>query len=221
MTKVAWIVWKDLVSELRGRRALPITLALGWIVAFFFGIVISRIPGEKRQVVAILYWLAICVAGVAPLGWSFASEREEGCLEGLLLYPVSPGAVYLGKVIVNTMFIGALECVLLPLFCAYSGEWLLARPWHMLGVGGLATVGISAVGTLIGTVASGARHGGLMALLFWPLIIPLVVAAAEATRQLATPDLGPQWWLCIRFLGAFATIFLVAGTTLFEFVTEE
>ena len=58
-------------------------------------------------------------------------------------------------------------------------------------------------------------------LLALPLAIPVVLAAAEATRLQAEGQIDGAWWDWNGLLAAFAAIFIVAGTVLIDFVTEE
>jgi heme exporter protein B len=216
------MIHKDLVSECRAHRVWPAMLLLGTVVAMVFGIQMDLLPDQKSRLVGSLLWLAIFFAGMLAVDRSFASEREDGCWEGLLLYPVSPANIYLAKLIVNGIAVAALECVLVPLFAVLSDVPLLARPGPMLLVALLGNLGLSALGTLLSALASGIRHGGnLLAILVLPLAAPVVLAGAEATRRLVEGDLGAPWWRWVQLLGAFAVIFVTAGIVLFDFVIED
>lgn len=220
--KLWWIIHKDLVSECRTLRAWPAMLLLGIVVALVFAVQMDLLPDEKLRIVGGLLWLAIFFAGMLAVDRSFASEHEEGCWEGLLLYPVPPAAVYLAKLAGNVVALAALECVLIPLFVVLSDVPLLAHPWAILLVAVLGNLGIAAVGTLLSAVAAGTRRGGhLSVLLVLPAAVPVVFAAAEATRLATENDFGAPWWRWIQLLAAFAVIFITAGTVLFDFVVEE
>lgn len=220
--KLWWLIHKDLVSEYRARRVWPAMLLLGVVVAMVFGLQMDLPADQKRRLVGGLLWLAIFFAGTLALDRSFAAEREDGCWEGLLLYPISPAAIYLGKLAVNVVCLGILQCLLVPLFVVLSDVPLLAHPGAMLLVGVLGNLGIAAIGTLLSALMAGIRQGSnLSAILLLPLVVPVVLAAAEATRLLVEGDFGPAWWRWIQLLGVFALVFMVAGTVLFDFVVEE
>jgi heme exporter protein B len=216
------MISKDLVSEWRARRAWPTMLLLGIVVGLVFALQMDVPPEHKPRVVGGLLWLAIFFAGMLAMDRSFAAEREDGCWEGLLLYPVSPTAVYFAKLAVNIAALAAIECVLFPLFVVLSDVPLAARPWHCLVVALLGNLGIAAVGTLLSALAAGIRHSaGLSVLLALPLVVPVVLAAAEATRLIAEDQVGPGWWRWVQFLAAFAIVFITAGSVLFDVVVEE
>jgi heme exporter protein B len=217
-----WMVSKDLVSEYRSRRVWPAMLLLGIVVALMFSVQMDLPAEQQRRVAGGLLWLAIFFAGTLALDRSFAVEREEGCWEGLLLYPVSPSAVYLAKLAVNVLALAALQCVLIPLFVVLSDVPLLAHPWHIILVALLGNIGISAVGTLLSALATGIRHSAyLLPLLVLPTVIPVVLAAAEATRLTIEGRFELEWWRWIQLLGAFAIIFVSVGMVLFDCAVED
>ena len=222
VAKLWWMIHKDLVSECRARLVWPAMLLLGTVVALVFGIQMDLLPDQKQRMVGSLLWLAIFFAGMLAVDRSFASEREDGCWEGLLLYPISPAMVYLAKLTVNVIALAALQCVLVPLFVVLSDVPLLNHPGALLLVALLGNLGIASIGTLLSALATGIRqNGNLLVLLVLPMVIPVVLAAAEATRLIAENDLGDSWWRWVQLLGAFAAIFITAGTVLFEFVIED
>jgi heme exporter protein B len=61
----------------------------------------------------------------------------------------------------------------------------------------------------------------LLPVLLFPVSVPIVIGAAEATRLLfdENPDTGPGVW--IRVLVVFAVVFLAVSWLTFEYVIEE
>lgn len=217
-----WLMHKDLVCEYRARRAWPAMLLFGVVVALAFGLQMDLPADQKPRVAGGLLWLAIFFAGMFLVDRSFAAEHEDGCWEGLLLYPVSPAAVYLAKLAVNVVGLAVLEGLLIPLFAVLSDVPLLVHPGAMALVALLGNLGLASVGTLTSALVAGIRrHGSLAALVTLPMVIPVVLAAAEASRLLVEGGLGAAWWRWVQLLGGFALIFTVVGTVLFEFVIEE
>jgi len=220
--KLWWMIHKDLISECRARLVWPAMLLMGVVVAVVFSVQMDLLPQQRPRMIGGLLWLAIFFAGMLAIDRSFAAEREQGCWEALRLYPVPPTAVYLAKLTVNVIALAALQCILIPLFVVLSDVPLLAYPGAMLLVALLGNLGIAAVGTLLSALTGGIRqNGNLLVLLVLPMVIPVVLAAAEATRLIALGDFGPAWWRWIQLLGAFAVVFITAGTILFDFAIEE
>ncbi len=220
--KLWWMIHKDLVSECRGRRILPETLLLGTMVAVVFGLQMNLPLDQKERIAGGLLWLAIFFGGATAMERSLAAEQENGCWRALLGYPVSPSTVYLAKLSVNVITLGALQCLLIPLFVVLCDVPLLARPAAMLLVALLGNLGISAVGTLLSSLARGrGKRGVLLTLLALPMALPVVLGSAEATRLLVEGDLSNAWLRWVQLLGAFSVVFVTSGVVLFEFVVEE
>ncbi len=220
--KLWWMIHKDLVSEWRARRAWPAMLLFGTMVALMFGVQIDPLPEHKAQITGSLLWLAIFFAGMLAIDRSFAAEREEGCGQGMQLYPISSTAIFLSKLAVNVVALAALQTVLIPLFIVLCDAPLAMHPGAMLLVAMLGNLGIASVGTLLSALTSGTRHSGsLLALLALPLTIPVVLAASKATQCLGGEQISPDWRLWVQLLGAFAAVFTMAGVLLYDFVMED
>lgn len=217
-----WLVQKDLVRELRTFSVLPGMLLLGLVLVFLVATQLI-VPVEQRTSLAGgLLWIAIFFAGTVTLERSFASERDAGCWQTLCLYPAPPSIVFLAKMAVNTISLILLECVLIPAFVVLTDVPLLSRPLPMLLVVAMGTLCFASIGTLLGALTAGLRaRGGLLALLLLPLLTPVVLASAEATRLILTEESNPSLWQWVKLLAVFAGVFTMAGAALFEFVMED
>jgi heme exporter protein B len=168
-----------------------------------------------------LIWVAFVLAGVLGLAKSFAQEREQGSLEGLLLTPVPRGVLYLGKMLGNALFLAVLLALLVPLAGLLLGVDLrgTAGPLALALLAGV--IGFSALGTLLGGItAQVAGREVLLPLLLFPLLVPLLLVEVHLTQAiLAGEPLAGQWpWL--RLLAAFDGIFLVVSYLVFDSVME-
>ncbi|MBD3336214.1 MAG: hypothetical protein GF355_11925 [Candidatus Eisenbacteria bacterium] len=218
---VAALIRKDLVVELRSREAL---LSMGFfalLVVVLFGFTM-----EARRVDPVvapgMLWVAFSFAGVLGLNRTFGVERENGCLTGLMLCPVDRSAVFLAKMITNTVFMGLVELVTLPVFAALLRVDLLAHLGPVVWITFLGTLGFAAVGTLLSAVASQARaRDVLLPIILYPIWIPLLVAAVRATAAVleGRPLAEAAGWL--RLMGIYDLVFFVLGLLLFEYVLEE
>ncbi len=221
-THIWWIIQKDLLSEWRSRRAWPAMIMLGIVVAVVFSVQIELPAEYERQIASGLLWIAIFLAATIGLDRSFALEREDGCWQSLMLYPLSPSAVFLGKLAVNVVWLAVLQATLIPLFTVLTDVPLLNHFWAMALVALLGNVAIASAGTLLAAVAARVEKGtSLTALLTLPLVLPVVLAAAEATRLQAEGRLDGAWWDWNCLLAGFAVVFVVAGVVLMDFVAED
>jgi heme exporter protein B len=222
LKRLWWIIQKDLVGEYRARQAWPRMLVLGLVVAFLLSYQMTLPPELLQQVAASLCWVTICLAAVLTLGQAFASEREDGCWQALTFYPLAPETLYFAKLAVNGAILGGLQLVVVPFFALVSGAPWLSHLGPLLLVSLLGNLGICSIGTLLGAMSAGmSQHQGLLTLLLLPLLIPVMLAASEATRLLAVRPLAPEWWQWIQLLVVFVTIYATAGWLLFAFVIED
>jgi heme exporter protein B len=215
------LVAKDLVSEFRLCRSCPGMLLLGLVLVLLLEMQVDLGTHEKRQIVSGLLWLDIFFAGTLMVEHSLAGEREEGCWRSLLLYPVSPMIIFFAKVTVTVLALVLLECVLVPAFIVFSNIPLLQHPLCFVTVALLADLGYASVGVVISALtAQLSRRSGLLPLLLLPLVTPVIMSAAAATRLLAA-DLDEQWWRWVQLLGCFAVAFTTLGALVFEFASED
>lgn len=216
-----WLVHKDLLREWRAPRAWPGMLLLAIILAALIEMQVELPRDLKPGLIAGLFWLSAFFAGTLALERSFSSERDAGCWPALLLYPVAPGMIFLAKLTANLLALCLVDAVLVAAFTIFSDVPLLVRPGALSLVLLLANVGFAAVGTVLGALTSGLQQrGGLLALLLLPLVSPVILGAAQATRLLLDGE-RDEWQLWGKLLACFAVTFVSLGTLVFEFLTEE
>jgi heme exporter protein B len=216
------LVVKDLVSEFRLGRSWPGMLLLGLVLVILLEMQVDLGPLEKQLVVSGLLWLDVFFAGTLMVDRSLAGEREEGCWRSLLLYPVSPTTVFFAKVVVTAIALVVLECVLVPAFIVFSNVPLLQHPLCFLTVSLLANLGYASVGVVTSALTAQLSHrSSLLPLLLLPLMTPVLISAAAATRFLVATDPDEHWWRWVHLLGCFAVVFTTLGALIFEFIIED
>jgi heme exporter protein B len=217
-----WLVHKDLSREIRAHAVWPAMLLLGVLLVCLLATQIDLPKDQKEHIVGGLLWLAIVFAGTLALEWSFASEDEDGCWQTLKLYPIAPSVLFLSKAVINVASLAILEVVLIPLFIVMTDVPLLSRPGAIALIAALGNIAFAAAGTLISAITANLRsRGGLLALLFLPLVVPVVLACAATTGSMLAGELDAQWWRWIQFLAVCAVTFTVVGAVVFEVVMEE
>jgi heme exporter protein B len=217
-----WIIHKDLKRAIRAHSIWPTMLLLGLLLVSLIAMQIDLPDEQKQSVVSGLLWLAVAFAGTLAVEWSFVSEREDGCWQTLTLYPVAPSLLYMAKVSTNVVSLIVLEIVLVPLFVVMTDVSLLAHPAAMVAIALLGNVGFAATGTLVSAVSASLQsRGGLVALLFLPLVAPVLLGCARATALMLAGEIEAQWWRWFQFLGVFAVLFTMTGALIFEYQMEE
>src|ERR1043166_571771 len=101
------LISKDLRIEFRTKETLTALLLLGLLTVVILSLAFDP-PSELRAEAALgALWVAVTFAGVLGLSRSFLAERENECLQGLLLCPVDRGTIYLAKACANFIFMVA------------------------------------------------------------------------------------------------------------------
>lgn len=220
--RVAWAVLrKDLTVERRAKEGANALAFFAILLLFLFYFALGPDGERIRAALPGLWWLAFILAGVLGLGRAFALERENDCLDGLVVAPADKGAVYLGKVAGTT----ALMLIMEAAFIVATGIFYNLDVWAavpaLLLVAAAGTVGFVAVGTLFGAMTAHLRaREVLLPVLLLPLAVPVLLAAVELTRLVLANegwDRTAPWW---QLLLGFDVVFLVAGLLTFEFVLE-
>jgi heme exporter protein B len=214
------VVWKDLTAELRSREIFSAMLVFALLVILIFNFALELEAGTRASVAAGVLWVTFTFAGTIGLNRSMASEKDRGCLDGLLLAPVDRSAIYFGKMIGNLSFMLIVEAVVIPVFSMLYNINLI-NP-GLLGVTLLGSVGYIAVGTLLSSMAVQARTRDiLLPILLFPVVIPVVVASVKASsgfiEGIPMSDITP--WL--NLLIVYDVIFLTVSWLIFDKVVEE
>jgi heme exporter protein B len=202
------------------RKALPEEKLEGLSTDLFY-----RLRGTEADVGRILpgvYWVAVTFAAVLGLNRSYARDAEGRVIEGQLVAPVSPAAVYLGKATANSLFIVVTGAILLPFVAVLYNE-SLAGIWPrllvILAVGGTGT---GLIGTLFSSVAGSTRLREIMLpILLLPVLAPMLIWAIQATSNAFLGEAGADFWNPILLMAGQGAIFLVASLLLYEYLVEE
>ncbi|MCA9188373.1 MAG: heme exporter protein CcmB [Pirellulaceae bacterium] len=217
-----WIVQKDLATEYRGWNTWPRMLLLGLLMAFLTSYMAIASSGDNSRTAAGICWLTICLAATISLSHSMQDEQNPCCWESLRLYPISPSTIYAAKLTVNTLSLAALQLVVIPCFAVTTNVTWMSHPLLLVVVACLGNLAINSVGTVAAalTVRWQSSHG-LLVLLTLPLLIPVILAAAESTRLLDHAAAHGPWRDWLLLLTAFAVVYLTAGWVLFEYLVED
>ncbi len=214
------IAWKDVRLELRSRDTIVSALVFGLIVVVVFNFGLNRTPGSLEPVAPGLLWVAYAFIGVLAMNRAFTREMEQGGLDGLLAAPVSRDAIFLGKALGSLIFMLVIEAILLPVFAVMLGLSALSPALGLVIL--LATIGFATVGTFFAGIAVQTRSREiLLPVLFFPVIVPVIIAAVEASAlAIQGGPMQPVWTRWAPLLVVFDALFLVICPWTFGFVFE-
>ena len=216
---IAAIVWKDVLLEFRTKEIVVSVLVFALLVMVIFNFAIDPTPRMVAIVAPGVLWVSITFAGVLGLARSFALETASANLHGLMLAPVGRDSIFFGKMLGSFLFMMIVEAIVFPAF-AVLFNLSLAMP-GLIPTALLATLGIATVGTLFSAIAVNTRSREIMLpLLFFPVVLPVIVGAVEASGAVIQGDGGDltRW---VPFLGMFDAIFLVVCPLAFGVVVQD
>jgi heme exporter protein B len=220
---VAALVRKDLALERRSFESVPAMLmfSISTFVLFHFGLDRGSLAGDLASGVL---WVTLLLAAVLGMNRLFVAEREQGGFDGFLMAPVDRTAMFVAKAALLFGFLVAVELVAVPAFVILLLEPGIGQALpELLAVLLLADAGIAVVGTLIGALGVQTRARDLIIpLMALPLLVPVVIAASEATAPLlAAGDPGefPVRWLAV--LALYDAVFGLLAYAVFDFLLEE
>ena len=107
--KVMAITWKDALTEMRTKEIVFSVVVFTILVIVTFNFAFSANQELLLLVAPGILWVTFAFAGVLSLNRSFVLEKEEACLEGLMVCPVSREAIYVGKMLGSLLFM--LSCL--------------------------------------------------------------------------------------------------------------
>lgn len=218
---IRWIAWKDLASEIRNRENISSMFFFAFIVIMIFSFSFSMDRQAAQQLMPGIIWVAFGFTGIIGLGKSFLVELQNDCLENLQISPIPKGAVYLGKLLANLIFILIVELILFPMFVIFFNLDVLDKVHLVLLIFLLGTLGLSAIGTLFSAMTVQIRAREVMLpILLLPLAVPVMIGAVEATRGVLNGDPWALYGHWAELLMVYDVIFTVVSFWAFEWILE-
>ncbi len=155
-----------------------------------------------------LFWIILLFAAFNALMRSF--QREDRGRQLYLHTLVHPRSLILARTLYNAVTMVVLGLLSLLFYVLFMGGHVLQEadvPQFVLAVA-LGAIGLATVLTLIAAIAARAGNGlGLMAVLGFPLVLPLLLAVMRASKLALD---GVSWIVTGTYLG---------GTLLLDLIT--
>lgn len=212
---------KEFLLQWRSRSQFMAVFVFGAAALLLFSFAIGPNSEALRTFSAGFLWLGLLLSSTLTLAESFHAEMENRALEGLLLLPANPRALYYGKAIANWVQLTILGVALVPVMVVLydAGTTKLIR---LLIIIMLGTAGLSAPGTLYAAMTAQVRaKQTLLPLLLFPLIVPALLASVKATSLVVLGDPMEQAESWIGLLCAFDLIYWSLCGLLYGRVVEE
>jgi len=219
--KAMWaVVWKDLSAERRSREIFSVMLVFSLLVVIISNFALDLNPKTQREITAGMLWITFAFAGTLGLNRSMAIEKENNCLNGLLLAPVDRTAILFGKVIGNLLFVLMVEVIVVPLFSIFNNINLF-NPGLLITLV-LGSIGYVVVGTFLSTITVQTRTGNiLLPILQFPIVLPVIISAVRASTYFLQGQEMGLIWPNLNLIIAFDAIYIALSVIFFDFLVEE
>ena len=150
---------------------------------------------DVRLIAGGLLWLAFLFTSMLGLNRSLVHEKDQGCLEALLLSPVDRPVIFFAKATGNLVFLLIVEVLTLPLFWLMflsGSNKQIAGPWWMIALAlVVGSIGIAGMGTLLATMSVNTTGKDfILAVLFVPVMFPLLLGVVSATSAVIIGEPG-------------------------------
>ena len=219
--EIYYIFLKDLKLDLRSKQNFISMLFFSIIILLVFAFALP-VEEQKRELLTPgIYWVTFLLSGILSLNKSFQIEKENSCIDALLLAPVSRGSIFLGKMFSNVVFVMTIQLILIPLVGLLFHNGLITYFLELIFLSFITCLGFSSLGTLLSGLTTDLQFKEiLLPILLFPLLVPILLASVNIMQSIlaGTGLLGESDW--IKLLVAFDAIYLIVTYLTFEFVVE-
>jgi heme exporter protein B len=220
------ILRKDIVMELRTKEMLTSMglYTLLTLVVYYVALSQTGNAFDVRLIAGGLLWLAFLFTSMLGLNRSLVHEKDQGCLEALLLSPLDRPVIFFGKAVGNLIFLLIVEVLTIPIFMfMFLGNKPIGGPiWGIALSLLVGAVGIAGIGTLLATMSVNTKGKDfILAVLFVPIMFPLLYASVAATSAIIIGGNNGYmnvFWTATGIGAGYDAIMLAAAYGLYEFI---
>ena len=220
--KVWAIVWKDIRAEIRTKEIFSSMFIFSLLVLVIFNFSIDLLEVNPLDIAQGVLWIAFTFSGILGLNRSFLFEKENDCLQGLMLTPIDRSAIYLGKMLGNLIFMLIMEAIAVPIFVVLFNIGIYDKIISLAIVIFLGTLGFVTVGTLFSAMSVNIKAREVMLpILLFPIVVPVIIASVKSTGAILTGKPFDDIISWLKLIAVFDVVFLVVSFLSFEYIIEE
>ncbi|TVR01795.1 MAG: heme ABC transporter permease CcmB [Desulfovibrionales bacterium] len=213
---------KDLRLMLGLGLGLVQTVLLGLLIIFVFSLSLPVGETMSGQGAAAIFWLASVFGLVLLFNALYHLEEANGVRLGLLLAPISPTTVFVGKALAGGALLVLAQIFFLIGLVVFLGQSLYGQWLWALGLVLAVDLGLVIMGSLLGALSQGqAARESLLSVILFPLLVPLLLGGVKLGGGLLSGvsiQDETQWMTLIM---AFDALFAAVALILFPLVFRE
>jgi heme exporter protein B len=201
--------------------------ALLVLVVYYLALAQAGSKFDVGYIAAGLLWLAIIFTSLLGLNRSLVHEKDQGCLDALLLSPIDRPIIFFGKSVGNLLFLLIVEVIIVPMFYFFflSGQSLAGPVWMLALVLLVGSIGIAGMGTMLATMSVNTKGKDfILAVMFIPIMFPLLYACVGAATGVVMGDAVfvdgwiEVYWRSLGIAAGYDAVMLLAAFGLYEFI---
>lgn len=207
---------KDLLLEWRQKHTLFGVLLYAGCTVF----AIYMMSGQPEPIIwNALFWITQLFIAVNSIAKSFLQEPSQRFRYYYTL--VTPVTFFLAKIVYSLVLQLVMSLLSLFLFQLLLGSPLVQSGLFLV-VALTGSLSLAIVFTFLSAIAARAQqNSALMAILGFPLIIPVLLILSKLALKAVTPVYQPGWWSLALVLLSLDALVLVLGIILFPFIWQE
>lgn len=216
------ITRKDLYSEWKTKQIISTMLIFSALVIVTFSFAFDPANNAVKAVIPGMIWVITIFSGILGLNRSFLGEQGNDSLSGLLIAPVDPSSIYLGKFLSNLVLVVLVQIVAIPLLFILFDFKVAGNIGLLFLVLLLGTVGFISVGTFLAALSANSKSSEmLLPIILFPVVSPVVIGAVQATKIiLINFENMASAYSWMKLMAAYDLVFFVICFLLFEYVLE-
>jgi len=216
---------KDIINELRSKQTFASMVVLSIIIAWIFRLAASVVESGSEAMAAAVIMISIVFSSILCCERSFAVEHDDGCMDGLLSASVDRGNIYIGKLLFNVAMLCIFDCIMVPVVCVCFNLMPAGNLLKLIIILLLVNVGISAIGTLLGSIVMSIKgRSSVLSILIMALIMPVMIPAISGLLMVLSPGAdggmfasGQSFNQIAGMLAAYDAIFVTVCWLIFGF----
>lgn len=216
MNQLISLVKKDLLIEWRQKHTLFGVLL--YVGATVFAVYIMNGQPEVKVWNA-LFWITQLFVAVNSVAKSFLQEHPNRFRYYFTV--VRPTTFLLAKMLYSMVLMMGISLISLFLFSILLGNPVIQTA-VFVGVTAAGSLALSAVFTFLSAIAARAQqNAALMAILGFPLVIPVLMILSNLALSAISPVYQEGWWVMMLVLLALGVLVIILGLILFPFLWQE
>ena len=216
ITQVKTLIYKDVLLEWRSKYAINSILL--YVVSTVF-VCYQSFKSVDTSVWNTLFWIILLFAAINAMSRSFL--QETGNRQMYYYNLVSPLAIILAKIIYNSFIMILMTGIAFVVYNLIFRTPIGNLPVYLLSIL-LGSISFATVFTMVaGISAKAGNNSTIMAILSFPVIIPLLIVLIKLSKSAALGGLIAENWGDIAVLLAINVVTIAVSLLLFPYLWRD